>query len=52
VTLQELSDEAPAVLLSGSFTGAYGRQAGKGSVEGHFDRCSCPARSNSPPPPA
>jgi hypothetical protein len=50
VKQQEPPDGAPAVLLSGSFTGAYGGQAGRGSVEGRFDRCSCPARGSSPPP--
>jgi hypothetical protein len=48
VTQQEPPDGAPAVLLSGSFTGAYGGPAGKGSVEGRFDRCGCPARGSSP----
>jgi hypothetical protein len=50
VTQQDPPDGAPAMLLSGSFTGAYGGQAGKGSVEGRFDRCSCPARGGSTPP--
>jgi len=37
---RELPDAGAVVLLSGSFSGAYAGQAGKGSVEGRFGPCS------------
>lgn len=40
VKQRELPDGSPVVLLSGSFEGLYGGQAGKGSVEGQFGGCS------------
>lgn len=50
VTQEDLPDGAPAALLSGSFTGDYSGQAGKGSIDGRFDRCACAARADPPPP--
>lgn len=50
VAQQDVPEEAPAALLSGSFTGVYGGQAGKGSIEGRFDRGKCPLSGSSPPP--
>jgi hypothetical protein len=50
VAQQDPLQGAPAALLSGSFTGVYGGQAGKGSIEGRFDRCKYPLRDSSSPP--
>jgi hypothetical protein len=46
---RELPDAGTVVLLSGSFSGAYAGQAGKGSVEGRFGPCGYSAyRRGSP----
>jgi hypothetical protein len=50
VAQQDPPQGAPTALLSGSFSGSYGGQAGKGSIEGRFDRRQCPVRGSSPPP--
>jgi hypothetical protein len=44
VKQRELPDGSAVVLLSGSFEGLYGGQAGKGSVEGRFGGCSYAAQ--------
>ncbi|HKI00362.1 MAG TPA: hypothetical protein VKK31_00135 [Thermoanaerobaculia bacterium] len=47
---QDLPDGSAVALLSGSFAGEYGGQAGKGSIEGRFGACSYSAfRGGSPP---
>jgi len=40
VTQQAAPDGGAGALLSGSFNGVYGGQAGKGSIEGRFGVCS------------
>lgn len=50
VMQQDLADGAAGVLLSGSFNGVYGGQAGKGSIEGRFGACGYPAYRGSPRP--
>lgn len=47
VQRQDLPDGSAAVLLSGSFQGSYGGQAGKGSVQGRFGRCDAPIPQSS-----
>lgn len=44
VKQRELPDGGAVVLLSGSFQGLYGGEAGKGSVEGRFGGCSYAAQ--------
>lgn len=53
VRLSERSSRE-GVLLGGSFSGAYGGPAGRGSIEGRFDGCRYPARrgASSPAGPA
>lgn len=41
---RELPDGGAVVLLSGSFEGLYGGEAGRGSVEGRFGECSYASR--------
>lgn len=48
---RELPDGGAVVLLSGSFQGLYGGQAGKGSVEGRFGGCSYAAARRDPESP-
>lgn len=50
VAQEDPPEGAPAALFSGTFTGVYSGQAGRGSIEGRFDRCKCPVRGDSPPP--
>lgn len=45
VKRRDLPDGSAVALLSGSFEGEYGGQAGKGSVEGRFGTCSYSAAS-------
>jgi hypothetical protein len=53
VRQRDLPDGSAVALLSGSFEGEYGGQAGKGSVEGRFGTCSySPAYRAGGPPPA
>jgi len=40
VKKRDLPDGSAVALLSGSFEGEYGGQAGKGSIEGRFGTCS------------
>ena len=47
---RELPDGGTVVLLSGSFQGLYGGEAGKGSVEGRFGGCSYAAQRDQESP--
>lgn len=47
---RELPDGGAVVLLSGSFEGLYGGEAGKGSVEGRFGGCSYAVQREEEPP--
>lgn len=49
---RDLADGSAIALLSGSFQGEYGGQAGRGSIEGRFGTCSYSALRGGPPPPA
>jgi hypothetical protein len=52
VKRRDLPDGSAVALLSGSFEGEYGGQAGKGSIEGRFGECSYSALRGGPPPSA
>jgi hypothetical protein len=50
LTQRTLANAGAVLVLNGSFTGAYGGQAGKGSIEGRLGACRYSARRDGPPP--